>query len=373
MVNSSIANYNVNNVPTYNTAAFKGTHSNRNYVVAPSFTSQPDTVELSTNKKQGLSNAAKWGIGAGVVVGLGALAYILTRGKTGSKQVQQLAEHIEFKPAKTVEEAKKFAQEKLNVLYNDIDDVGTVNFINEWLTGIRNNPKLGKESYPRIIYKSDCRGSFYCLTTKEAIINGKNYGYALGVNTERFTNFKSNINSIMNEIVSVQSDRNLFKKVANGYDIAQPELDTPFVRKLLDRVNKSNLDNLSYQEKWSIYDDLIAIQEGKIVDGKLVEQKRSLHTYLNHELGHLVHHKSISNFDELAKVEELKERGKEISPLVKEFTTDKTHQATAGKVSNYAKESPLEFVAETFAGLLDGKTYSDDVMALYKKYGGPSV
>jgi hypothetical protein len=324
-------------------------------------------------KKEGLSTGAKLGLGALALAGVGTAIYFATGGRVGAKQAQQLAEHIEFKPAKTAEEAKKFAQEKLNVFYNDIDDVGTVNFINEWLTGIRNNPKLGNEAYPRIIYKSNCRGSFYSLTNKEVIYNGKNYGFGLGVNTEPFTNFKSNLNSIMDEIVGGKSDKRLFKKVANGYDIAQPELDTPFVRKLLDRVNKSNLDNLSYQEKWGIYDDLLAIQEGKIVDGKLVEQKRSLHTYLNHELGHLVHNKSISNYDELAKVEELKERGKEISPLVKEFTTDKAHQATAGKVSDYAKKSPLEFVAETFAGLLDGKTYSDDVMALYKKYGGPAL
>lgn len=368
----------------YQYPAFRGVQNVPQPVSVPqpnvNLQTPPDTVSFKATehiqtkpKKEGLSTGAKWGLGALALAGIGTAVCFATRGKVGAKSAQQLAENIEFKPAKTVEEAKKFAQEKLNVLYNDIDDVGTVNFINEWLTGIRNNPKLGKEYYPRIIYKSDCRGSFYCLTNKEAIINGKNYGYALGVNTERFTNFKSNLNSIMDEIVDVTSNKHLFKKVANGYDIAQPELNTPFVRKLLDRVNKSNLDNLSYKEKWSIYDDLIAIQEGKIVDGKLVEQKRSLHTYLNYELGHLVHNKSISNYDELAKVEELKERGKEISPLVKEFKTDKAHQATAGKVSYYAKESPLEFVAETFAGLLDGKTYSDDVMALYKKYGGPAL
>ena len=43
--------------------------------------------------------------GAVAVIGLGALAYVLTKGKLGSKQVQQLAEHIEFKPATTIEEA----------------------------------------------------------------------------------------------------------------------------------------------------------------------------------------------------------------------------------------------------------------------------
>ena len=90
--------------------AFRGaTIQQNNYNSVPQMTSQSDTVSFSANgqiqaetKKQGLSSGAKWGIGAGVALGLGALAYVLTRGKSGSKQVQQLTEHLDFKPAKTI-------------------------------------------------------------------------------------------------------------------------------------------------------------------------------------------------------------------------------------------------------------------------------
>ena len=75
----------------------------------------------------------------------------------------------------------------------------------------------------------------------------------------------------------------------------------------------------------------------------------------------------------MGKVEELKEWGIKDTSIINEFLNDKTIQKTAGRVSDYAKESPLEFVADTFAGILDGKKYSDDVMALYKKYGGPAL
>ncbi|MGY2288467.1 hypothetical protein ACW9H6_01415 [Pseudomonas sp. SDO528_S397] len=40
-------------------------------------------------------------------------------------------------------------------------------------------------------------------------------------------------------------------------------------------------------------------------------------------------------------------------------------------VSLYATNNALEFVAETFAGCLSGKTYSEQVMAFYRSVGGP--
>ncbi len=40
------------------------------------------------------------------------------------------------------------------------------------------------------------------------------------------------------------------------------------------------------------------------------------------------------------------------------------------EVSVYAAEGPLELVAEVYAGLMDGKTYSDKTMTLYRAYGG---
>jgi hypothetical protein len=41
------------------------------------------------------------------------------------------------------------------------------------------------------------------------------------------------------------------------------------------------------------------------------------------------------------------------------------------EVSGYAATKPVEFVAETFAGLKAGKTYSPAIMQLYVKLGGP--
>lgn len=369
MVNFSVANYNINNVPAYNTIAFRGISSNMGYVPAPSFTSQPDTVELSTNKKQGLSNGAKWGIGTGVVAGLGILAYALTRGKAGSKQVQQLAEHIEFKPAKTVEEAKKFAKDKLDVIYFDelgkFEDMEMVNFINEWIVKTHNNPKFGKNSYPRIVYNADLKGSLMSMTTKKTVINGVDYGYGLGINLSEFKRLEPQA------LKKHNFDFGFIKKGTNGqYYITESKFDNKYSQRLIKNLNS---DTLNFEDRMQLILDLLAYQERKVINGVMQIRGRSVYNYLNHEQGHLLHSQISNNYMQMRKVEEYVKEGLEASEITKEFVNSKDIQAIAGRVSNYAKESPLEFVAETFAGLRDGIKFDDDVMSLYKKYGGPSV
>jgi len=49
------------------------------------------------------------------------------------------------------------------------------------------------------------------------------------------------------------------------------------------------------------------------------------------------------------------------------------HRAAAAQVSRYAATEPAEFVAETYTGMLNGKTYSQDVMDAYHAYDGPPL
>lgn len=46
-------------------------------------------------------------------------------------------------------------------------------------------------------------------------------------------------------------------------------------------------------------------------------------------------------------------------------------QFIASTVSGYAQRSPLEFVAEVYASMLNGEKFGADVMNLYNKYKGP--
>jgi hypothetical protein len=45
----------------------------------------------------------------------------------------------------------------------------------------------------------------------------------------------------------------------------------------------------------------------------------------------------------------------------------------AEKVSLYAAQTKLEFVAEVFAGLLAGREFDDDTMKLYQSLGGKKL
>lgn len=79
---------------------------------------------------------------------------------------------------------------------------------------------------------------------------------------------------------------------------------------------------------------------------------------VQHEIGHGLHHAAIGDkrFEAM--------RGLTFGPAQADI---------AGQVSKYARTSYAEFVAETYAGLLDGKIYSPEVMGLYAKFGGPEI
>ena len=83
-----------------------------------------------------------------------------------------------------------------------------------------------------------------------------------------------------------------------------------------------------------------------------------------HELGHINHRQIISK-EQFAN---LKTKEK-----IAEWQNNPDIQATCSRISPYAKTSPVEFVAEVFAGLANGQNFHPDVMALYKKCGGAII
>jgi lambda family phage portal protein len=77
-----------------------------------------------------------------------------------------------------------------------------------------------------------------------------------------------------------------------------------------------------------------------------------------HEYGHNAHMQSLGE--------------EKSAKYIKQKLTD-NEARVASEVSDYAKTNPLEFVAETFAGHVNGKKYSKSVYNLYKLYGGPKL
>lgn len=327
----------------------------------------PDTVEINSKKKTGMSTGAKVGIGLGILGTVALAIGLMVKGR--GSQAKEVVKHIEFKEAKTFEEAKKFAKDELGVIYHDINNLEMANFINEWLINIHNKCKIiDKTSYPKIIADLKDKKQItapFCMT-ESAKVNKNFEGHILGVNIATFEHF----DKFLNEAIGTGSV--LAKNKSGKYIIVDDAYKTDFIKNVIERVNNYN-NKISLKEKIKLMSDLKGIQDGKMVNGKWKEKQISIYQTLNHELGHLRHQYVAKDYETMKKAEEFITQGKSVSDITQEFLNSKSIQETAGKVSPYAQESPLEFVAETFADLLEGKTLPDDVMALYKKYNGPII
>ena len=124
---------------------------------------------------------------------------------------------------------------------------------------------------------------------------------------------------------------------------------------------------MSLKEKISLdfwINDLIEA----INSGSTNFQKKSPFHAIYHEIGHDLH--AIEGAKWLEEIATGRISAKTQS-LCNEFKNK--HIQIAGQVSEYACTNPAEFVAEVYAKCLNGQTFSDDVMALYKKYGGPAL
>lgn len=380
------------------------------------FTSQPNTVSLSSNNqtqstKTGLSQNAKLGLGALALVGIWCSSYILSRGKVGSKSVQQLAEHIEFKEAKTIEEAIEFGKANLGIKnYKGFQtrDIDVINWINEGIVNTSNATK-GKSKVPKKIV--------YEVLDDQTMLEINRGGEILRINKSVFDNIDKTINNYLNDgsfvtfkngkfshpdIYSTNSMKELLQKLGNfvnnpsqyGFkekielfeNLQQVTTETnSFLSNPINRIKSilktpeaknriSQLgleDNIENIAKMSIDEqqDLLLkyIREANI---KKSFEPISRFKSIYHEFGHL-NDPQLSN---RACVKQFYDTNKESYPTeLKEWLNDIEKLRIAGEVSSYATENPAEFIAETYASLIEGRKFSDDVIALYKSYGGPAL
>lgn len=109
-----------------------------------------------------------------------------------------------------------------------------------------------------------------------------------------------------------------------------------------------------------ILNPAVGVKEAKAMAKRLGESRywsssEDMHV-IRHEIGHsMLYHSSPIRYIRLHGAPSLNKR---VQALV------------ANEVSGYAAESPLELVAEVYAGMRSGKTYSPKIMRLYSAYGG---
>lgn len=431
----SIQPLSISNVNTINRINF-GNQDTQN--INPTYTTQPypqDSVEIN-GKKKGLSNGQKWGIGIGIAAALTATALLL-RGKVGAAQeeVVKLAEHIDFTPAKTTKEAIEFAKTKLGVKnYDDSMPLDVMNWVNEGLTNINNVRKGKAKLFDTIGYIARDEESLACMVGD---ITDPKLGAILNVNKKTF----ENLGEYLKTYIQHDLDNNILYKNKDGKLDLYPFYHCGEVSdNLLKNLNKFNENpkSFSLMDKVKLYEDYVSmsnsvnafydapysklqqllkherIQETLLAHSKLPDLKQleklsteqqtsvlvdvvntcfysgdaiclsypsgDIFKTIYHETGHLEHLIKIGEdkFESMGKSEECIKLFGKVSDITNDFINSKEKQQIANRVSNYAPESPLEFVAEVYRKLINkalggNEKIPDDVMKLYNEYGGPAI
>ena len=265
------------------------------------------------------SNLGWWIAGGTVLLGIGAM---LLKRRMNWNKIKPLAEHIEFKPAQTIDEARAFAKKNFGIRKFDVDDLEVANFINNGFSEATNIAK-GKIVLPNVVRSTN-------KLDAAAMVRRNLFG-----------------DRIMDYNPSEFSGASMKKVFADFESIIGT--DNPKLSQYLSNL-KTAYQNGNFAKRVEIYEQLRAVRLQYRGTGN------KYHT-LFHELGHMQHEWQNTNL---------------FLQSCKPFASE-AEKKIAGKVSSYAKEDGAEFVAEVFADLMSGKTYSDDVMQLYAKYGGPKI
>lgn len=98
-----------------------------------------------------------------------------------------------------------------------------------------------------------------------------------------------------------------------------------------------------------------------------------LREMLYHEFGHCNHVASCKNAIDMLALYNLKKLGRNLQ-YTEEFLNDiKNNEIVKNFHRDYALTSPSEFIADTFAYKMMGKSIPKEVEELYVKYGGPTI
>jgi hypothetical protein len=134
----------------------------------------------------------------------------------------------------------------------------------------------------------------------------------------------------------------------------QAMFDDPFERARVIAAYDSLEDVIVFNPDHGAWADLVSyLRERK--DAFSTQDPQHL---VRHEIGHAVHHRSLSTSP----------KGRDQIWYAESLAPD--HERIARRVSDRATWNPKEFVAEVFAGLWAKVLYDDEVIALFSSFGG---
>jgi len=336
-------------------------------------------------------------IGA-AALGAVALGGLIAAGRY--KQAQKLAEHIDFTPAKTLEEAKEFAAKHLKIKHFDLTDLDSANYVNEALTNYNNNISVDHRKIIANVFS-------YNEETALAAIDRTNN--SLYFNEKKFINAGEDMLKIL-KIDPVKVSKNVLcflddrqkelfiKFFDDSKRAAMSKKDTVEFKDILENIrllSKSTygwFSNLTSDPKAveilkaknlpTTAEELLKLskeQQKEIIEDLVNNHGIRLHINnggafrtINHEIGHAVHYQNVGE-EQFKNLRYFGGREKDYlkaSQRLKAELGDSLYGSIQSNVSMYATTSPTEFVAETYSYLCNGQKFSNEIMDLYKKYGG---
>ena len=249
-----------------------------------------------------------------VLTTVAAIGLLIAKGKF--KQAKQLAEHINFPEAKSMEDAAKFAKETLRVKLDIGNNLDLANYLNESFVKLYNTMK-GKVRLPnKVVLKpiksADNIDGAAAMNRFGTLSLGKYYQKVLDIVKQKGISLKQ---GLANYASRQPKDKNFFQR-AIFHEVGH-----------LNHKNHSNMGRLSELKARGIKDTHVTKQF----------------------------------------LQDVKD-----NKIVKDFLGKNTSSELADGTI-YGLSSPAEFVAETFSLKVQGIPIPKEVETLYQKYGGPKV
>lgn len=404
--------------PTMSTPTGSTTNSTLTATTPPE--QKPDQF-VNSNKKPNSNKNLLLGIGAGLAAAgsIGTVIYLIMHGKVG--KATQLAEQIDFKPAQTIEEAIQFGKDNLKIKkYKGFteNDLEVLNFINEGFTNVSNKLK-GTIRLPKTIKYKDLKDSTLAQvgpfsksfelnknifgnmdkTIKDLLKpleesglikvsipenNKMKYSFlkAFDENSikpliRQIANYKCGNCKTLKEKVDLYNSLGVLLDTFNAakkspFRIIKQLIELPAVKEACQKSGISTdlekIKTLSLAEQNQIVAQIFAKTGIKASLSFNIKDNSEFHA-IYHELGHLqdVQQRCFDTTDHCNF--EYSKYPKEL----KKWVDNEADRQTANRVSEYASHGEGEFVAETFAKLMDGAKLPDDVIELYKRVKGPAI
>lgn len=404
--------------PTMSTPTGSTTNSTLTATTPPE--QKPDEF-VNSNKKPKSNKNLFLGIGAGLAAAgsIGAVIYLIMHGKVG--KATQLAEHIDFKPAQTIEEAIQFGKDNLKIKkYKGFteNDLEVLNFINEGFTNVSNKLK-GTIRLPKSIEYKDLKDSTLAQVgpfSKSFELNKNVFGdidktiknvlkpleesglikVSILENNKikhsflkafdkdsieplilQIANYKCGNCKTLKEKVDLYNSLEVLLNTFNAgtkspFRIIKQLIENPAVKEACQKSGISTdlekIKTLSLAEQNQIVAQIFAKTGIKASLSFNIKDNSEFHT-IYHELGHLqdIQPRCFDTTDNHNF--EYSKYPKEL----KKWVDNGADIQTANRVSEYASHGEGEFVAETFAKLMDGAKLPDDVIELYKRVKGPVI